>query len=414
MKINKLNFHKNLLSIIFGIIIVFQLTTLKLSLGLTSLSRIVNIFFTIILFVFLFIAIFKIKFTKGLFYLYFFPGMLIVLGFLINIIKSSIYSVESFGYLSQVLPWMMFLIIPYFVQKNIFKTIDFWEQFSKFILFTTIISLIEYFLALNDLIILKSIESPNGDFLTGKVAIFHKLSDDTPHFRFYSCFMEPGTFAMFLLPLICHAFYFKKFFRIIIFLIAFYFTFSLGGIISLFLMIFLIIIKLYGIKKYLIIFGILFSFIFYFSIFNESLRDAYDEKGNSALEREESLSKTATNFTKLVFNYPFGIPLKSETTENQKNEFYLGTNFIPGVYLQFGGYLAFMGYVVFLFFTTFFSILFYIFKKNLSKEELIYVISVIALFPFIFQRYTIMESSLYAFLFSPFIIKYLTLKIESK
>ena len=407
MKINILNFHKGLLIIIFGIIVVFQLTTLKLSLNLIVLSRIVNILFTIFLFTFIFYALFKIKLNKRLFYFYLIPGLLICLGFVINIIKSSFTSTESLGYLSQVFPWITFLIIPFFVQKNIFNLIDYWELFSKFMFFTTILSLIEYFLALNGNITLNSVESANGDFLTGKVAIFHKLSDGAPHFRFYSCFMEPGTYAMFLLPVICHAFYYKKYIRLILFLLAFYFTFSLGGIISLIILAILVLLKFNGVKKYLIIFALLVGGVFYFSVFSEELKDAYEEKGNSATEREESFSKTTANFSNLILNYPFGIPLKSETSDNQKNEFYIGTNFIPGVYLQFGGYIAFLGYIFFLTFSTLLALFLYLFKRNLSVMDLIFTISIISLFPFIFQRYTIMESSIYSFLFSPYIINYL-------
>ncbi|WP_290824101.1 hypothetical protein [Flavobacterium sp.] len=414
MKINIFNLHKILLNIIFGIIVLFQLTTLKISLELNFLSRVVNSLFIIFLFLFLFYAIYQTKLNKYLLYFYIFPGVLILIGFLINIVKSSLVSLDSLGYLSQTIPWIVFLIIPYFYQKNVFKVIDYWEIFSKFIFYTTIFSLIEYLLALNSYISLKAVETANGDFLTGKIAIFHKLSDGTPHFRFYSCFMEPGTFAMFLLPVICHAFYKKKYLRLFIFLTAFYFTFSLGGIFSLIIMAILILFKLKGVKKYLIVVALLFGAIFYLSFINESIKGAYDDKGNSAVEREESYSKTADNITKLFFNYPFGIPLNIDTSANQKNEFYLGTNFIPGIYLQFGGYIAFIGYIFVLMFSTILSLFLYLFKKHIYNEDFIVIISLLTLFPFIFQRLTIMESSIFAFLFSPYIIKYLIYSIDKK
>lgn len=403
-KINILNFHKNILRIIFGIIVVFQLTTLKLSLNLILLSRFVNILFIIFIFTFIFYTIIKIKFNSKLLNFYIIPGGLICLGLVINIIKSSVTSTESLGYLSHVFPWMTFLIIPFFVQKKLFNIIDFWELFSKFMFFTTILSLIEYLLALNGYITLNSVESTNGEFLTGKIAIFHKLSDGTPHFRFYSCFMEPGTYAMFLLPVMCHAYYYKKYIRLALFLLAFYFTFSLGGTISLFIMALLVLLKVNGLKKYLIIFALSVSGFIFYSVFIEEFKNAYEDKGNSATEREESFSKTTANVSKLILNYPFGIPLKSETSENEKNEVYVGTNFIPGVYLQFGGYIAFLGYIFYLIFSTLLAFFIYLFKRKCSVIDLVFAISVISLFPFIFQRYTIMESAIYSFLFSPFII----------
>lgn len=414
MKINLFNLNKYLLNVIFGIIVLFQLTTLKLSLKFVLLSRFVNGLFTVFLFIFLIYTIFQFKFNKKVLIFYFFPATIIILGLLFNILRSSYNSVDSLGYLSQVLPWMTFLVIPYFVQKDIFKQIDYWEIFSKFMFYTTIFSLIEYFLALNGSMTLNSVETPNGDFLTGNVAIFHKLSDDTPHFRFYSCFMEPGTFAMYLLPVICHSFYTQKYIRLILFLIAFYFTFSLGGIISLIIMTILVLLKLNGIKKYLILVTFLFSGILYFSIFKDKLVEAYDEKGNSAIEREENISKTVINFSKILVNHPFGIPLKSETSDNQSNEYYLGTNFIPGVYLQSGGLIAFLGYTFFILFSIILSMFLYLFKNKINKTDLIFTISIISLFPFIFQRFTILESSIYAFLFSPYILYYLKEKNESK
>lgn len=407
MKINIFNLHKTLLNIIFGIIVVFQLTTLKITFDLNLISRVVNIIFTLFLFIFQFYAISQTKLSKNLFYFYLLPGVLIVFGYLISIIKSSFTSLDAINYISQIMPWMTFLIIPYFFQKNIFKVIDYWEIFSKFIFYTTIFSLIEYFLTINNYITLKSVETPFGIFLIGKITIFHQLSDGEPHYRFYSCFIEPGSYAMYLLPLICHAFFNKKYLRLLVFLTALYFTFSLGGIISLVILAILILFKYKGIKKYIIVFAVLLSSIFYFSLFFNNFNDSYEQKGKSASVREDNFINTVNNFSKILFNYPFGIPLKIDTAENQKNEFYIGANFTPAIYLQFGGILAFFGYTFFLVFSTILSLFIYLFKNKMSIEDLIITISLISLFPFIFQRLTMMESSIFAILFSPYIINYL-------
>ena len=237
------------------------------------------------------------------------------------------------------------------------------------------------------------------------------------HFRYYSCFIEPGNLAMMLLPAIAYAIYFKKYFSLLIFLPAFYLTFSLGGNISLALLFFLMLSKKFIKNKlYLVVFPLFASFfiIIFFSLTFDSFKDSYDSRGESAEVREQNLINGLKNIPKIIINHPLGLKLKNKTSEiEEKNDLFVGTNFSPLSFLQNGGILSFIGFISILI-ISFFICLVHFIKFKLSKIERVAYISLLVIFPFIFQRTTIFEIATYSFLYCPLIITYINEKINFK
>ena len=137
--------------------------------------------------------------------------------------------------------------------------------------------------------------------------------------------------------------------------------------------------------------------------FKGYIKEEYDEKENSAKVREESFANTLINLPVIFLTNPLGLKLGETSDDMEKNRLYSGTNFLPGFYLQYGGILAFFGYLAVLGVSFKVSIK-ALARSDLSIEEKVVFSSILGLLPFIFQRSTIWESALFAFLFAPFII----------
>ena len=344
--------------------------------------------------------------------------MLISLGFIINFSVSAISDISTISYFGLLVPWLIYLIIPVYMKLKKINLEILWLYYYRFMLWSNILGILDYILYLNSTS-LRVLETQYGTFLGANFSIFHMISNEygVAHFRYYSCFIEPGNLAMMLLPAIAYAIYFKKYFSLLIFLPAFYLTFSLGGNISLALLFFLMLSKKFIKNKlYLVVFPLFASFfiIIFFSLTFDSFKDSYDSRGESAEVREQNLINGLKNIPKIIINHPLGLKLKNKTSEiEEKNDLFVGTNFSPLSFLQNGGILSFIGFISILI-ISFFICLVHFIKFKLSKIERVAYISLLVIFPFIFQRTTIFEIATYSFLYCPLIITYINEKINFK
>ena len=396
---------------LFIIAFVFQVTMLKFIWNIESISRIINTLYLLtVLFIF-FHAIFKdYKITVWRYYL--FPGILIFSGLIINILISSISNFKVLAQLGSTIPWVLFLLIPYFMNYKKVNFNYFWELSYKIIVIFVFLGLIDYYIIYINGNVSKYLDTPYGDFIGGRFSILHMLEDGSPHFRFYSFFAEPGTLAMFSLPFIAYSILKKRYFGLLILIAGFILTFSLGGYLSLIILLFLLV--LYKSKKNHALVSLFFIPILasatYFYV-SDDLVQMYESKGNSSSIRENNFSKSVTNIPRSIINYPLGLPLSNTTSEMETIDSYSGSNFIPNNYLQSGGVLSFIGYLLVLIFSTKMSLKILFSKnKNYNIETVVVAISIISILPFLFQRTTIWESSIFAFLFAPVLLNVLTQK----
>jgi len=144
--------------------------------------------------------------------------------------------------------------------------------------------------------------------------------------------------------------------------------------------------------------------IFLYSGIDNFLNQFYDDKGLSADVREDNLINGIKSIPTLIIKNPFGLTLNSKTSDNEKNVFYVGTNFLPITYLQQGGVFSFIGIILLLYFSIYDSYRM-LFNDKLSKLYRVLSITLICYFPFIFQRMTVWDSVIFAFLFLPILFK---------
>jgi len=240
----------------------------------------------------------------------------------------------------------------------------------------------------------------------GRFSLFHKLADGTPRFRFYASFLEPGTLAMWLLPIIAYAYFSRKYISLAILVTGLILTASLGGWISLLLLIVVIaFIKLNQKTKNnsIALVVTVFLSVILAASFSPSLIDSYNKKTVSASVREENISRAIEKLPAIMFNNPIGIVLAGDSQSNEENDAYIGSNVIPVVYFQNGGILAFFGYLSVLSVSFIYSLK-SLRRNDLNLEEKVAFSSIIALMPFMVQRMTIFETAVFAFLWAPIII----------
>lgn len=416
--INKLNLLNNasetnknnrFVLALFIITILFQDTGLKFIWSLESISRIVNILVLVLLLVYAIKVISTYNYPKKIWYYYLFPGILIFAGMFLNISLNVLSTLKLVSFFGLTIPWLTYLIVPVLIKKDVINTSTLWRYFYYFLLWANLLGILDYVLMSYGLSNLRILETPYGVFLGGNFSLLHMIEDGTPHYRYYSCFTEPGSLAMMLLPAITYAFFNKKYVGLIIFLTAFFLTDSLGGIIGLIMLAAIISLVLFNRRKKYLLYTILAFFTTLLLLWinlGDSIIKQYEEKGNSATIREENFTKTITNLPVLIIDHPLGLKLETETGYFEKNKIYVGSNFSPGTFMQYGGILALIGYLACLLVSLIISLT-SIARNNLSMEGKVVFSSIIVLFPFIFQRTTIWESSLFALLFAPSILRVL-------
>ena len=403
---------------LFWITILFQLTVLKHIWAIEGLSRIFNSAALLLMIVYATHSILILRFSKNIWFFYILPGFLVFAGMFLNFSLNSVTNIDVINYFGLLLPWSIYLAMPALLKRNACDSEILWRYFYYFMLVAVSLGVLEYFLVFSGKFSMHAISTPNGKFLAGRFSILHLLIDGSAYYKFYACFPEPGTLAMFLLPAIAYAYFKKNYIGLIVFIIGLYLTDSLGGKIGAAMLIPLLLFVSAN-KRRLPLFIPVFILIFASSVLVISFMDhvilVYEHKYSSAVVhlREDSLKYTLTNLPSLLVNNPIGFELAEGSAAASKSEDYYGSNFIPGNALQMGGVSAFLGYLLVLLVSLLVAFL-SIVRKNLLFEEKVVFTSLIVLFPFIFQRIVVWDSAIFALLFAPSIIRFLQSRANAR
>ena len=400
--------------------ILFSLTMYRFIWSIETYSRVVNIFLLIFGVLYFTIDLFKNKYPIKVMYYIILPSILIFIGMSLNIIMSTFSDsivLSSFG---EVLPWVVLLMIPVLYKKKKIDAIKLWKYSYYFMLVSVSLGLFDYVIIYIYGGSSTILQTSYGTFLSGNFSILHMLKDGTAHLRFYACFAEPGSLAMLLLPFISYAIYKKRYIGLIILLIGFILTNSLGGYISGLMM--LLIMTYFSVKKnkFILISFLILAPIFIYNTTNVFFTKSYEARNQSSTSLEKSSASTRVlNFTNgilklpsLILNNPFGVKLASSSAENMKNEAYIGSNFLPIYYLQTGGLIAFIGYLMILYISIKTSVKILMRYDQINVEYKVAAISLIIFIPFLLQRTTIWETAWFGLLYAPIIIN--SLKMSSK
>lgn len=390
----------------FFVTIIFQITAYKFIWGVEWFSRLLNIYTLVIFSGYSLYTLIKFKFNKNIVNFYIIPGLLVFIGFFINLSYSTISNINIINQFGLLIPWATYLAIPGILKFEKLDLSFLWRYFNYFMFVTVSFSIVEYFALFSGVITPKTIMTSGGPFVAGYFSVLFAIETGELHYRFYSSFLEPGSMAMFLLPAMAYAYLRRKYFFLAIYFIAMYLSDSLGGFIG--VVILMPLLAYIRFRNSSILFFVITSFILIITItfFSENLLEQYENKNNSRIEREVSTLGMLENLTGLMHKYPFGLPLTESTEQSSKNADYYGGTFSLGNAFNLGGILSFFGYLTVLIVSLWYALA-SLFRKGLSLDEETAVVSIIVLLPFIFQRTVVWDSSIYALLFAPFVIKFL-------
>ena len=388
-------------------VLVFQVSILSDTLSMHLWSRLVNAIILLVLAVSFCLSINQRR-PRIVFLYYLLPLMLIVLGFSINFVLAL--NPDSIVQVSKFLPYLGALTIPFFKKYDLARC---WKIFYIFMLWGAVIGLFEYIAMSGGFLQPVSIETSRGVFLKGIFSILHSLDDGTAYYRFYGVFAEPGTLAMYLIPALVYALVYSKKLAVGVFLIAIAMSDSLGGYISVLIVVYLFLNWQVGESTYktlakmmvfLLAGGVLL-------MITDALIVRYAAKGLSASGREDQFFYFADNFIAILIDKPFGFILeggKSMSTLANDHKNYLGNNFSFFAAFVQGGLLSFVGYTMF--FSLNVIVILKYFWQNHDPDRITAcaMLSLPGMLIFAFQRPTILESLLFAFLFAVPLLRVLT------
>jgi hypothetical protein len=403
--------NTNLVIFAFVTTVFFQITAYKFIWGIEWVSRALNIVALIIFSLYAVNTLSRFKFDRNVINFYIIPGLLVYIGFFINISIESILNINVINQYGLLIPWAIYIAIPGLVKFGKLDVSSLWRYFHYFMLATVSISIVEYYLLFSGLIVPRPIVTDGGPFLAGYFSMLYAIETGELHYRFYASFMEPGTLAMFLLPAMAYAFLNLKYFSLVTYAVAMYMSDSLGGFVGVAMLIPLLI--YFRFRKSAVLALVLISLTLFIAniFFASNLLVLYENKGDSRIDREVSFLGMLENLPGLFLNYPFGLPLTESTEQSQKNAAYYGSNFTPGNAFNLGGVLSFLGYLAVLFISLWYAVA-SLFRKGLLLDQQAAVVSIIVLMPFIFQRTVVWDSSIFALMCAPFVIDYLRRAIK--
>jgi hypothetical protein len=386
-------------SAVFWATLVFQLSVLPDILHLNFLSRIVNVL-TLAIFAAWSLRVLAGKQPPGVLTLYCLPCILVIVGFTVNIARSV--SLEALSHVALVLPWLAALSVP-FVRP--FDCERYWRLYYRFMMVVAVVSIAEFAAVFAGLISTSPLDTPRGVFLKGIFTIFGAVDGDVVYNRLYGIFGEPGSCAMLVLPAMAYALERRKILGIGVLLVCMLLTTSLGGYFGLAVLlvtfacwvgksksaatraalVIVVLLVLGGVG------GTLYGF------FSQS----YMDKGASAGTRESNVSAFFHNFMEIAAQEPWGMQLKGESQSalGSSDPLYIGSNFSIGNALVIGGVMALLGYSIFFLASIVCWLRGFIRRADANTVSYAYI-SLPAMVTFIFQRTTVYDSALFAFLYA--------------
>ena len=398
--------------VIFVGIALVQFTELRYIWGIKDISMFYNICFILILSLYIVFNICVQRFSNNVWVYYILPGLLVFIGYFANITINVLRDQSLAIYFGSLIPWLTYLSVPFLLKDNIINTKNLLRYYYYLTLLITTFGIFEYFLYFNGFINLQVLNHPNGVFLSGWFSILHMLENGVGHYRFYASIGEAGNLAMILIPSLIYSIVYKRYLGGSILSLGIYLTDSLGALISITIGVFLLLILLYRKYKYSI-FTLILSIVLILSVIVINLGNIYymyEHKYDSRKVREAQIVNTISNLPSMLVNNPLGFDFSTNYSENT-NKHYYGANFMPLNSFYGGGLSALIGYLIIIT-VFFFTSLSCFYRKKISREDIIFSVSIIVLLPFIVQRSAILETSMLILVLSPFVIK--SLGIYSK
>jgi len=383
------------------ILIFFNMTTLKFSLGLLSVSFFFNmLLYLIVLFVILHsITLSKFSLSSATIFLsVVFLCISATLNFFFNF---SFMGVVQFS--NSLLPWLVLIMLLLNHETFLYEYKSYWSWLNTFLFVCIFIGVCEYVAAISYGYrppIMK-LDTGMGEYYVGYSTLFQKIPDlNMPYYRFQGPFGEAGDLAMWSSVFLIYNLIRQKYFYAFVFVSAIFFSFSPSAYISLSVA---FLIFIWSRTALILTIAVFFTCVT-ISVFMGDIVSIYsnvmEAKVTSLGSRFSTVSNFIREFSFLINSHPLGAPFFESAVEKSTSRIGFSITYGPiGAYMM-GGLIAFFVYVVIVFYGLILSgykIL--LFKGGMMENEL--YIYYLMLFTYIIQRSTLIDYAIFPFLFAP-------------
>ena len=401
---------KFLLNTFFVLCVVFFMSTLKFTLGLTSISTLMNLSLFVIVTICILHGLAVSRFDHRSIVLLFF-SFCIIFSCLLSLLMhwSYIGLIKVAAYL---LPWLVLVMV--IVHKEFFlqHSMRYWRWFNLFLVITCFIGLCEYFsvFVLGYRPPVLELNTGSGIYWVGYTTLFNWVEGlGVPYFRFHGPFGEPGNLAMWASLLVVYNLLRRQYAFSIIFLAATVAAFSPSAIVG-FLIVFLIYLRSqkFGIASLLTI----LTTCVIAGAFLTEISDLYSgimvQKETSLGSRSNATTDFLNRLPYMIQNHPFGIGFFETTAQKVESGLGVELSYGPIYSYEIGGLIAFLSYIFFVLGSIFISSYKIVRLKTSLIENEVYIYCLMVA-PYIIQR-----QSLYDYAITPLLFASLVFSVSKK
>ena len=391
-----------LLNIFFVIYVVFFMSTLKFTLGLTALSTGFNIFLFVIAVICILygLAFSRFDLRSTIFLV---VAFCIVFSCLLNLLMHWSY-LGLITVAAYLLTWLALVMV--IVNKELFlhDSMRYWRWFNLFVVTTCFIGLCEYSAVYIFGYRPPIMELSVGTHWVGYSTLFHWVEGlDIPYFRFMGTFGEPGNLAMWAALLLVYNLFRRQYAFGFVLFIALIATYSPSSIISLSIALVIYVRSRSAFFGSLMLLATCVTIgIFVFEIaelYSAIMEMKITSLGNRANANTDFIEKLPF----LIQNHPFGIDFFETTALKVESGVGFEVGYGPIYSYEIGGLIAFLGYLFFTLYSIFISIFKVVsLKTSLVKNEL--YIYCLMITPYLVQRQSLFDYAISALLFAGFFI----------
>lgn len=391
-----------LINVFLILYVVFMMTTLKFTLGLTSISMILNAFVFLMAMLIIFHGLANLKIEL-------LPSMLLILTFVLisSCLLNLFINWKPFGLFQVViylLPWLALIIVLVHGEVACRNYKSYWFWGNKFFVFICFVGLCEYFAiyTLGYRPPIMELDTGMGEYYVGYSTMLQKkIGLDIPYFRFQGPLGESGDLAMWASVFIVYNLLRHKYAYAAVLAVAIFGAFSPSVFISL-----IVGFLVYTWTRSALIMPImLIGSGLVIAIFMSDIILLYNNvtemKAGSIGSRLEGNLDFINKLPFLINTYPFGIPFFESSGERIASGVGFSTSYGAIGSYMIGGLMAFLIYIVFNLYFLFLSAYKILFSKASLIENELYLYYLM-LFTYIVQRGTLFDYPIFPFLFAPF------------
>jgi len=379
--------------------VIFRMTSLKFTLGLTGISAFFNLLVIFLVLFAIFFGLIKSKFDRQS-SIFFLLCSIFIFACFFNLALH--WSVTGFlQTMEYILPWLALVMI--LVNRNhaLANYKKYWNWFNKIIVTLIFLGLVEYFafFILGISLGIENLAAGAGRYFVGHISLIQVIDDtDLPYFRFIGPFIEAGDLGMWASVLLVYNLLRKKYFYVAVLTLAIFVAYSPGALLALFIAAgaFLVSRSFIGFMFSLII--LFFTILWFQNDIITFYNDILLQKALSLNDRKEGFVGFWQSLPYLLQAYPSGVPY----FEDSSSRFSSGLSF-AAVYsfvwaYEHGGVVAFSIYFLVIMYGFFVSSYYVLLTKYSLLNNEIYIYYLM-LFTYIIQRATILEYAIVPLLF---------------